>query len=93
MSTLDLPGRKAAVSHKKKMFTVINGDGAEPRPENHHQNLLETVHEIERLVVAGQLRTGQSLASEFTPIERAFATEQMFRDGFEEEILVKVLVP
>jgi hypothetical protein len=75
------------------MFTVIEGDGVEPRPENHHQHLLETVHEIERLVVAGQLGTGQSLANDFTPIERAFATERMFRDGFEEEVLVKVLVP
>ncbi|HJV24864.1 MAG TPA: hypothetical protein VJ673_04215 [Aromatoleum sp.] len=75
------------------MLTVIDGDGTEPRPQNHHQQLLDTIHEIERLVIAGQLGNGQSLASEFTPIERAFVTERMFRDGFEEEILVKVLVP
>jgi hypothetical protein len=90
---IDLPGLTAAVSHKKNMLTVINGDGAESRPHNRHQHLLETIHEIERLVAAGQLVTGHSLASEFTPIERAFVTERMFRDGFEEELLVKVLVP
>lgn len=90
---LDLPGLAAEVSHKNKMLKVINGDGAETRPSNRHQHLLETIHEIERLVSAGQLGHGQTLASDFSPIERAFVTERMFRDGFEEGILVKILAP
>ncbi|MBD5802804.1 hypothetical protein AZOA_22340 [Azoarcus sp. Aa7] len=75
------------------MLTVIDGDGAGARPSNRHKKILETARHIERHVRSGHFSVGQTLAKALTPIERAFVTERMFRNGFGEDIVVRVLAP
>lgn len=75
------------------MFTVIKGDGTSARPCNRHQKIVETARHIEQHARAGRLGIGQTLAKALTPIERAFVTERMFRNGLREEIVVRVLAP
>lgn len=73
------------------MFTVINCGGTGVRPTNRHKQILETAHRIERHVLAGHFSIGQTLAKSLTPIERALVTERMFRNGFGEDVVVRVL--
>ena len=73
------------------MLTVIDGDGIGPRPDHQHKKILETAQQIEQQVLAGHLDTGQSLARTLNPIERAVVTDKMFRDGFDEDLLLQVL--
>ncbi|NMG28175.1 hypothetical protein [Aromatoleum evansii] len=75
------------------MLTVIDGNGAGMRPANRHQKILETARHIEQHVRAGHFNVGQSLAQALTPIERAVVTERLFRNGFGEDIVVRVLAP
>lgn len=73
------------------MLVVINCDGKGERPANRHKAILETARRIQRHVRAGHVDVGQALARTLTPIERALVTEQMFRNGFGEDIVVRVL--
>lgn len=79
--------------HTQTMLTVIEGNGAGARPVNRHKKILETAHRIEHHVLAGHFSVGQTLARALTPIERALVTERMFRNGFGEDVVVRVLAP
>lgn len=73
------------------MLQVIEGSGAGERPARRHKAILQTVRRIERHMLDGNLGEGRLLARNLTPIERAFVTERLFRIGFGEDLVVRVL--
>ncbi|WP_041657948.1 hypothetical protein [Azoarcus sp. KH32C] len=75
------------------MLTVITGGRTDVPPHDHHRHLLQAVHDIERLVATGFLGYSRTLAYKFSPIERAYVTEKMLRDGFDVALVAKVLLP
>lgn len=73
------------------MLTVIRGDGAGRRPEQHLETLVQTTRAIERDLGQGRLMTCRRIARSLTPIELGVVATRMLRDGFDSATVLEVL--
>ena len=73
------------------MLTLINGDGAGVRPQQHLNGVLATATRLISYVEQGKPEVAHLLAANLTPIERALVTGRMLDRGIQVQTVLRVL--
>ncbi|ENO79031.1 hypothetical protein B447_13679 [Thauera sp. 27] len=73
------------------MLTLINGDGAGVRPQQHLNDVLAMAKRLISYVERSQPEVAHLLAANLTPIERGVVTNRMLDRGIQVQTVLRVL--